>query len=199
MTDLLWDHAYLVCGCDMNLLKIFRNVSNKITPGNGLPTWFLGNKIKGVILSGNRVKVLPVNAKMVIVKLWLPLSDQGEEITYCSLKKDSITRAIIKDVGFDMVMGDHTTYIICSVIGINQFHPFASEIEITCMLYESCTEILPVIEYMNLQGMNWCNIIMQRPFRHKGTSIRYSELPIFDDDYKNNLSSLLKVCGWPVV
>jgi hypothetical protein len=184
----------------MNLLKTFRDVSNKLTPGNDLPAWFLGNKIKGVILSGNRVKVLPVNAKMVIVKLWFPISAQDEEITYCSLKKSTITRAIIKDVGFDMVKGDCTTYIICSVIGINQFHPFASEIEITCMLYESCTEILPVIEYMNLQGMNWCNIIMQRPtILLKGTSIRYSDLPIFDDDYENNLSSLLKVCGWPVV
>lgn len=184
----------------MNILKTFRNVSNKLTPGNDLPAWFLGNKIKRVILSGNRMKVLPVNEKMMIVKLWLPISAQDEEITYCSLEKSTITRAIIKDVGFDMVKGDHMTYIICSVIGINQFHPFASEIEITCMLYESCTEILPVIEYMNLQGMNWCNIIMQRPtILLKGTSIKYSDLPIFDDDYENNLSLLLKVCGWPVV
>lgn len=197
---LLWDRAYLACGCNMNLLKTFIKASNKLTPGNDLPAWFLGNKIKRVILSGNRMKVLPVNEKMMIVKLWLPLSNQDEEIAYCSLKKRTITRAIIKNVGFDMVKGDCTTYIICSVIGINQFHPFASEIEITCMLYESCTEILPVIEYMNLQGMNWCNIIMQRPtILLKGTSIRYSDLPIFDDDYENNLSLLLKACGWPVV
>ena len=183
----------------MNLLKTFRNASNKLTPSNDLPIWFLDNKLKRVVVSSNGVEVFPLNTKMVIVKLCLSFSEKSEVTKCCPLEKNSITRAIIRHVGFEMVKDDYTTCIICSVIGVNQFHPFASKIEITCMLYESCTEILPVIEYMNLQGMNWCNIIMRQPTFYKGESIRYSDLPVFNDDYENNLSSLLRICGWPVV
>ena len=199
MTALLWVLAYQECGCNMNLLKTFRNTSNKLTPGNDLPTWFLDNKLKRGIVSSNKVEVFPVNAKMVIVKLWMPFSRQGEVTKCCPLEQSSITRAIIRHVGFEMVKGDYTTCIICSVIDVNQFHPFASKIEITCMLYESCIETLPVVEFMNLQGMNWCNIIMQHPILYKGTSIKYSDLPVFNDDYESNLFSLLRICGWPVV
>ena len=49
----------------MNILKTFRDASNKLTPGNDLPTWFLDNKLKRGIVSSNKVEVFPVNTKMV--------------------------------------------------------------------------------------------------------------------------------------